>query len=75
MIPQEVVDKLREKYHTVHPMIFLRSVERARSPGELFDILESLPKELPVVWDHQLRRWVISDDLTLSKEMQFPEVQ
>ena len=69
-IPDDVVDKMREKYGHVHPLIFLRSLERAKDAGELFDILESLPGDLPVLWDDKTRRWVTTDDLTQSREFQ-----
>jgi hypothetical protein len=72
----EIVANLKIRYQTVHPLIFLRSVEKAKSHGELFDILELLPKkEMPVIWCSESMRWVVTDDLTLSKDMQFPEVQ
>jgi hypothetical protein len=73
MIEPEVVAKLKKKYNAVDPMVFARCVERANSPGELFDILESLPTTLPVVWDEKARRFVSTGDLTQSGEMQFPE--
>jgi hypothetical protein len=72
MIEESVVKKMREKYNAVHPLLFARSVERARSAGDLFDILESLPSQLPVCWDEQKRRWVTTDDLTLTEQFEFP---
>jgi hypothetical protein len=51
---------LRERYKDKHPLLFQRSVEHAKTNGELFDIMESMP-ELPVVWDHDSRRWVTTD--------------
>lgn len=47
--------------------MLVRSVERARTPGELFDILEDIPDEYPLVWDENLRRWVGTDDLLQSQ--------
>lgn len=51
---------LRERYKDKHPLLFQRSVEFAKTNGELFDIMESVP-ELPVVWDAEFRRWVTTD--------------
>lgn len=67
---EEVVNKLRMRYSNVHPLIFYRTVERAKGAGEIFDILESLPKELPVIWDAVTRRWISTDDITQSSEVQ-----
>lgn len=73
MVSEEVVQKLRQKYIDIHPLVFNRSAERARSPGELFDILESLPAGLPIKWDVDARKWVVTDDLTQARDMYFPE--
>jgi hypothetical protein len=72
MIDSDIVNKMREKYNQVHPLIFSRSVERATSPGNLFDILESLPTELPVYWNMDSHRWATTDDLTQSAQFEFP---
>jgi N6-adenosine-specific RNA methylase IME4 len=72
MIDHDVVKKMREKYSSVYPLIFSRSVERSRSPGDLFDILESLPAELPVYWDEESHRWRTTDDLTQAAQFEFP---
>jgi hypothetical protein len=61
--PNKVVDELRRRYD-IHPLLFQRSVEYAATPGELFDILESIP-EYPIVWDVDDRRWKQVDDLSL----------
>lgn len=54
----EVQKALRERYPKVHPLIWHRSVEYAKTNGELFDIMESMPKTLPIVWDNEQRVWV-----------------
>lgn len=69
MIDPEIVQGLRERYSEVHPLVFQRSVERAETPGELFDILDSIP-EHPFVWDEENRSWSTTTDLTLSKRVQ-----
>lgn len=59
---------LKERYSHLHPLIFLRSLDKARTNGELFDILESVPKELPVLWDEDLRAWRVTHDLLQSNQ-------
>ena len=63
----ETVDVLRKRYPKLHLLVFQRSVEKARNDVELFDILESIPEEMPVLWDEKLRRWVNTDDLMQAK--------
>ena len=62
----EVQKALKIRYVHLHPLIFQRSLEKAASNGELFDILESIPEETPIVWDDTHRRWVHTDDLVQS---------
>jgi hypothetical protein len=52
-----VIQKLKEKYPSIHSVMFLRSMEKARTPGDLFDILDTFPKAYPVEWDYSARRW------------------
>ena len=49
----------------MHPLIFQRSIERAASGGEAFDILEGTPATFPIMWDDQLRKWVAPTDMWL----------
>lgn len=41
-VNSEAVLKIKERYNQIHPLVVHRSVERAKSPGDLFDILDSL---------------------------------
>ena len=66
----EAVTKVKERYNQIHPLIVHRSMERAKSPGDLFDILDCLwseikasPSPYPVVWHEEQRRWVKTDDI------------
>lgn len=63
MIEESVLQGLREKYPNIHPLIFHRSKERAKSAGELFDILDAFPYEYPVVWNEESKRWVKTKDI------------
>jgi hypothetical protein len=58
----EVVSKLKERYG-LHPVLFISSLAKANSLGDLFDILDTFPSEFPVRWDEQKRRWLSSKDL------------
>jgi hypothetical protein len=60
-----VVDKLKERYAHLDPLLVHRSVEKATSVGELFDILDTVPEQMPVVWNAESRRWETTDDLAL----------
>ena len=60
---------LKERYSHLHPLIFHRSLEKSNSDGELFDILDSVPEELPVVWDEEDRRWVHTTDILQGKNI------
>ena len=63
----EVIKGLRDKYSDIHPLIFHRSLERSSCQGDLFDILESLPKIYPIVWDEDKHSWVHTSDILQSK--------
>ena len=54
----EIVLKMKERYVHLPPIIWQRSVERAKDEAELFDILETIPKIYPLVWENSTRRWI-----------------
>jgi hypothetical protein len=60
MKTKSVQDALKQRYIHLHPVLFARSVEKAESDSELFDILETIP-EYPLVWDENSRRWVTTN--------------
>ncbi len=60
MLRVDVVEGLRSHFN-VHPLLFHRSLEKATSQGDLFDILDTIPKECPMIWDDEQHRWVPSD--------------
>jgi len=57
----DVQKALSERYPEIHPLLFHRSVERSKSNGELFDILDTMPKTVPLAWDAKERCWVETD--------------
>ena len=63
MIDPEVLEKLKERYSSLHPLVIQRSLERVDDCGQLFEILEGFPKEYPVVWDEELHCWGTTDDM------------
>lgn len=58
IIKLQVITKLRERYLQIHSTIFISSMEKARSPGDLFDILDTFPGKYPISWDEITHRWV-----------------
>jgi len=71
MIEESVIVKMKERYAEIPPLIFHRSLERANDSGDLFDILESFPKDgFPVVWNEKTRRWATSPDISQQGKFQ-----
>lgn len=69
MMNSDIVSKLRERYSHIHPLIFHRSVEQAKTPGELFDILDEFSDSYPIIWDEQTRRWKKTRDVYQYKKL------
>ena len=53
----DIVSVLKSRYANLPPLLLSRSIERARNETELFDILDGVPDELPLVWSIEERRW------------------
>lgn len=66
MLRLNVVEGLKNHFN-IHPLLFHRSLAKATSQGDLFDILETIPEECPIIWDDGQRRWVSSDLLQAKK--------
>lgn len=60
---------LKERYSHIHPLIFQRSLDKSKTNGELFDILDTFPQEYPVLWNEKTRRWEHTKDLLLSNSL------
>jgi len=67
MLDENVVENLKSHFD-VHPLIFHRSLEKANTAGELFDILDTIPTKYPIVWDDQSYRWVTTSELLQPKD-------
>ena len=67
MIDKELIAKLRERYSSLDQLLFTRSVERAKSPGDLLDILDTTPQQFPIVWCETTRRWITTQDMYQSE--------
>jgi hypothetical protein len=63
MINKDVVKNMGERYKNVPPLIFHRSASYAKTPGELFDILESIPNTFPLIWDEKTRTWTTVENI------------
>jgi hypothetical protein len=60
----EIQEALKKRYPNLHPLIFQRSLEKARTNGELFDILDSIPVDkYPLKWCEDRRIWEFTEDL------------
>lgn len=70
---KEIQEAMRERYAHLHSLVFQRSVDKAKTHGELFDILETIPDEYPIVWDEEARRWVHTKDLLQAKTVKEAE--
>jgi len=66
MIDEAVRKGMRERYKDVHPLVWHRSCGYAKSAGDLFDILEGLPRVYPIVWDSKKHQWITVSDVTQS---------
>ena len=57
MFDKKIIDGLKVKYSNLHPLLFHRSVERARTNGDLFDIVDTVPHKYPIMWNEKENRW------------------
>ena len=51
------LQKFKQRYSHVHPLIFQRTLENVKTLGDRFDVLETLPNRFPIVWDDSNDRW------------------
>jgi hypothetical protein len=58
----KVQQALKDRHKSLHPLIFHRSLEKACSDVELFEILEYIP-DYPITWDQKKKSWVHVNDL------------
>lgn len=66
MFDEMVLKALRERYPHVHPLMFQRSMEKSKTQGELFDLLETISREYPIVWCEEEHVWKHTQDLLQS---------
>lgn len=65
----KILTGLRARHKEMHPLLFNRCVEKTITNGELFDLLEGMPKEFPIVWDNSSRTWVQTTDLLQESQL------
>lgn len=58
-----VLANFRDRYPHVHPLVMHRSVEKASSILNLFEILAAVPNEGAFSWDDAKRSWVRDGDV------------
>jgi hypothetical protein len=68
MLDEKVVTALKKRYSHLHPLLIQRSIDRARSNGDLFDILDTVPPIYPLIWDEVSYRWIVTSDLLQSRD-------
>ena len=68
MLDSNIVQKLKERYSFLHPLLFHRSVEKAKSNSELFDILDTVPQEYPLMWCEKENRWITVENFFQNEE-------
>lgn len=61
MLLTDVQKGLQENFPHIPPLIFKRTLEKAKSDGEAFDILDTFPQLYPVAWCDEQRRWITVD--------------
>lgn len=59
----DIQTSIKERYSHLHPLLIQRSAEKAHNNGELFDLLDGMPKEYPIVWCTIQQCWIHTDDL------------
>jgi DNA-directed RNA polymerase subunit K/omega len=63
-----IVKKLRDRY-SIHSVIFQRAFETAKNETELFDVLDTIGENFPLIWNNDKNRLVNVDDFfELNKE-------
>jgi hypothetical protein len=68
-ICEDKLSVLKSRYPQIHPLMFHRSVERAKNLADLFEILEGIPVRFPIVWDDGKRMWVKKNDISTQNNL------
>lgn len=68
-IDDATLANFRSRYSGVHPLVFQRSLEKASSALELFEILQSVPSSPPFSWDESKRSWRADPDIMAFESM------
>lgn len=62
-IEDSALENFRSKYAHIHPLVFQRSLEKASSSLQLFEILEGVPSDVPYSWDESKTAWSRDEDV------------
>lgn len=68
MLDKTIIEGLKKTYSHLHPLLFHRSTEKAKSNGELFDIVDTVPTKYPLTWNEKEGRWSTMEDPYLVNE-------
>lgn len=52
-----IIASMRERYTHIATVVFMRSFSMAKNEVELFDILETVPNQFPLLWNNEIRQW------------------
>lgn len=69
MIEDYIIDSFKKSYKNIHPLVFHRSLEKSKKSINLFDALQSVPKNGPYFWDDKNKVWKKDYDFLIYKEV------
>ena len=69
LMDEATLANFRARYSEVHPLVFQRSLEKASSALDLFEILQTVPSLPPFSWDDSKRSWSRDEDVMATGSM------
>ena len=63
------IEAFKKRYQHLNPLVFYRSLEKARDQMDFFEILESVPDRPPFSWGENEHTWVRDDDVIAQKKL------
>lgn len=68
ILDDRILNSFKDKYRDIDPLVFHRSVERAKSFSDLFEILEDVPS-YPFCWDDENKKWSSVKDFVIFEKL------
>ena len=69
LMDESALANFRARYSDVHPLVFQRSLEKASSALDFFEILQTVPSRPPFSWDESKRSWSRDEDVMATEPM------